>query len=109
MDIEQVTNPAVAGKYSPEVLAKTSRRAKLLQAAAEVSRTASSMLDPNLLLPRIVDIICEAYGFYYAGIFLIETLADDKQWAVLKARLVSTTRAPFASRSRPTSIRILIL
>jgi len=66
-------------------LSGLTRRARLLKAAAEVSRTISSILEPETLLARTVDIICDAYGFYYAGIFLIETLPDGKQWAVLKA------------------------
>ena len=60
------------------------RQAELLKAAIEVSRTISSILDPEFLLARTVDIICDRYGFYYAGIFLIETQPDGT-WAVLKA------------------------
>jgi hypothetical protein len=66
-------------------LVRAHRQAKLLNAAAQVSRIISSILDPELLLARTVDIICDEYGFYYAGIFLIERLADGKEWAVLKA------------------------
>jgi K+-sensing histidine kinase KdpD len=68
-----------------KMLAKVNRQAKLLNAAAEVSRIVSSILDPDDLLARTVDIICNEYGFYYAGIFLVELLSDGKQWAVLKA------------------------
>jgi signal transduction histidine kinase len=66
-------------------LVRAHRRAKLLKAATQVSRNVSSILDPDELLPRTVDIICDAYEFYYAGIFLVETHADGKRWAVLKA------------------------
>ncbi|MFC1974900.1 GAF domain-containing protein [Chloroflexota bacterium] len=85
MDTDHTMSTPVAKKDMPESLVKARRRAKLLNAATQVSRNISSILDPDELLPRTVDIICEAYGFYYAGIFLIETLADGKQWAVLKA------------------------
>ncbi|MBN1991770.1 MAG: GAF domain-containing protein [Anaerolineae bacterium] len=85
MDIDQVLRTPVAPEELAETLAKARRRTKLLNAAARVSRNTSSILDPDELLPRTVDIICEEYGFYYAGIFLIETLEDGKRWAVLKA------------------------
>ena len=42
----------------------------------------TSILNLDELLPKTVDIICDAYGFYYAGVFLID---DAGQWAVLRA------------------------
>ncbi|MEM7346432.1 MAG: GAF domain-containing protein, partial [Chloroflexota bacterium] len=69
----------------PDTLVKANRQANLLNAAIQVSRNISSILDPEELLARTVDIICDEYGFYYAGIFLIEALEDDKAWAVLQA------------------------
>ncbi len=83
MDAE-ASHRTSTGNYPIDTI-KTSRRETLLYAAAQVSRTASSILDLDELLPRIVDIICETYEFYYAGIFLIETLDDGKDWAVLKS------------------------
>lgn len=88
MDTEHALSTSVAedtGDPLQETLTKASRRATLLKAAAEASRIISSILDPDELLTRTVDIICDEYGFYYAGIFLIEALKDGKQWAVLKA------------------------
>jgi signal transduction histidine kinase len=67
------------------MLVKVNRQARLLDAAAQVSRNISSILEPDELLARTVDIICSEYGFYYAGIFLIESAKDGKRWAVLKA------------------------
>jgi GAF domain-containing protein len=64
---------------------RLNRQTRLLNAATQVSRNISSILDPEKLLARTVDIICDEYGFYYAGIFLITTLADGQSWAVLKA------------------------
>ena len=58
------------------------RRATLLQAAAKVGRSITSILDPDLLLEQTVDIICDEFGFYYAGVFLID---ETGEWAVLKA------------------------
>lgn len=85
MGTDQVLGTSVKNDDLAETLAEASRRATLLNAAAQVSRNISSILDPDELLARTVDIICEAYGFYYAGIFLIERLEDNRRWAVLKA------------------------
>lgn len=58
------------------------RRANLLAAAAEVSQNLTLILDIDTLLPKTVDIICEAYDFYYAGVFLID---ETGEFAVLRA------------------------
>ncbi|GAB4436674.1 MAG: hypothetical protein Kow0031_18380 [Anaerolineae bacterium] len=58
------------------------RRANLLSAAAKVSQNITQILDIDELLPKTVDIICEAYNFYYAGVFLID---DVGEFAVLRA------------------------
>ncbi len=58
------------------------RRAALLQAGAEVSRKVSSILDPERLLSETVDVICDEFDFYYAGVFLID---ETNEWAVLHA------------------------
>lgn len=85
METDRVLGASLAEDNPADLLAGARRRATLLNAAAQVSRNISSILDLNTLLTRTVDIICDEYGFYYAGIFLIETLADGKRWAVLKA------------------------
>ena len=58
------------------------RRANLLAAAAEVSQNITQIMDFDKLLPKTVDIICEAYGFYYSGVFLID---EAGEFAVLRA------------------------
>ncbi len=64
------------------LLARAQRRARLLEAAAQVGRDATSILDLDELLNKVVDIICDAYGFYYAGVFLVD---ESGEWAVLRA------------------------
>lgn len=81
MEREQLT----AADTATQSADKLNRQATLLKAAAQVSRNISSIFDPDELLACTVDIICNAYGFYYAGIFLIEQLIDGQDWAVLKA------------------------
>src|SRR6185436_6406911 len=43
-----------------------------LQIAAEVGRAITSILDLDQLLPRVVDLIHERFGYYHVGIFLAE-------------------------------------
>ena len=64
------------------LLRQAERRTRLLQAANRVGKEATSILDLNAMLPQTVDIICEAYGFYYSGIFLMD---GSGEWAVLRA------------------------
>jgi signal transduction histidine kinase/CheY-like chemotaxis protein len=58
------------------------RRANFLAAAAEVSQNITQILDIDELLPKTVDIICDAYNFYYAGVFLVD---EAGEFAVLQA------------------------
>jgi GAF domain-containing protein/anti-sigma regulatory factor (Ser/Thr protein kinase) len=58
------------------------RHTTLLKAAARAAKNITTILDPYELLQRTVDIICDEFGFYYAGVFLLD---DLKQYAVLKA------------------------
>lgn len=58
------------------------RRAVQLATAAEVSRAATSVLDPDELVRQTVDLIRDRFGFYYVGLFLLD---EAKRWAVLRA------------------------
>jgi len=64
------------------LLKQVERRARLLDAANEVGRGVASILDLDELLPKTVGIICNAYKFYYAGVFLID---ENNEYAVLRA------------------------
>jgi len=65
-----------------QLLQETQRRARLLEATAQVGRTVTSILDADALLKETVNILCDVYGFYYAGIFLVDAAGD---WAILRA------------------------
>ncbi len=69
------------------LLGQAERRTRLLEAAAEVGRGVTSILELDGLLNKTVDIICDAYGFYYAGVFLVDEDGEgsDGRWAVLAA------------------------
>ncbi|MBI3162519.1 MAG: GAF domain-containing protein, partial [Chloroflexi bacterium] len=58
------------------------RRSRLLKAANRVGKEAASILDLEDLLPQTVNIICESYGLYYAGVFLVD---EANEYAVLRA------------------------
>jgi signal transduction histidine kinase/HAMP domain-containing protein/ActR/RegA family two-component response regulator len=58
------------------------RRAVQLLTAAEVSHATSSILDPDELLSRTVELIADRFNLYYAGLFLVDEVGE---WAVLRA------------------------
>jgi PAS domain S-box-containing protein len=58
------------------------RRARQLQTVAEVSREATAILDVNQLLDRVVNLVSDGFGFYHAGIFLLD---ESRQYAVMRA------------------------
>ncbi|NIO71753.1 MAG: GAF domain-containing protein [Anaerolineae bacterium] len=56
-------------------------RAMQLAVSAEVGRVATSILDLDILLSRVVQLIRDYYRFAYVAIFLLD---DTGQWAVLR-------------------------
>jgi GAF domain-containing protein/HAMP domain-containing protein len=58
------------------------RRARYLEASAQVARDATLVLEPQQLLGRVVVLVGEQFGFYHTGIFLLD---KRKEWAVLQA------------------------
>ncbi len=57
------------------------RRAIHLEASAEVGRAITSIFDIDELLRKAVHLIRDQFGFYHAGIFLLD---ENKKWAVLR-------------------------
>ncbi len=51
-----------------------------LKAVNEVGRVASSILNPDELVSRIVNLITDQFGYYYSAIFLLDTTGE---WAEL--------------------------
>lgn len=62
--------------------AELSYRAAQLQTAAQVSRATTSVLDPDALLRRVVDLVHERFGLYYVGLFLLDR---ERRFATLAA------------------------
>jgi GAF domain-containing protein len=65
-----------------QLLEETQHRSKLLETSAEISRTASSILDVDQLINESVNLIRDKFDFYYVGLFLVD---PAKKWAVLRA------------------------
>jgi signal transduction histidine kinase/DNA-binding response OmpR family regulator len=63
------------------LLRQAQRRALELQTASEIARDTASTLSLDLLLPRIVEMMCERFGFYHASIFLLD---DAGAYAVIR-------------------------
>ncbi|MGC1375588.1 MAG: response regulator [Anaerolineales bacterium] len=59
-----------------------SSHALQLQAAAEVSRVVSSMLDADELIRQAVNLVRERFDLYYVGLFLLD---EQRRFAVLEA------------------------
>ncbi len=57
-------------------------RTEQLRATSEVGRVASSILDPEKLIEKVVNLITERLGYYYAAIFIVSA---DGYWAELQS------------------------
>ncbi len=69
------------------------QRAALLEAAAEVSRATTEMIDVELLLHEVVDLVRQRFDLYYVGLFLLD---ETGRWAVLRAGTGEAGRAMIA-------------
>jgi GAF domain-containing protein len=61
---------------------ETQRRARYVETTAQLAQAISSLLDPQELLERAVDLVSSGLDLYQVGIFLID---DTEEWAVLVA------------------------
>jgi len=59
-----------------------SERTRGLQAAADVARATTMVLDPDQLLRQVVDLARERFDLYYVGLFLLD---DERRFALLRA------------------------
>ena len=56
-------------------------RTKQLAATNEVGRVAATSLDPDELLSRVIKLFSEQFGYYFAGIYLLD---PSEKWAELR-------------------------
>ena len=64
------------------LLRNLEHRSMLLETAASVSKSVLSILSPDELLQKTVELIQERFNYYYVGIFLVD---EEKEFALLKA------------------------
>ncbi len=68
---------------------RVARRTRNLEAVAQVAQTITTVLDPDELERRIVDLVRESFDLYYAGLFLIDETGawsgEPNRWIVLRA------------------------
>lgn len=90
----------MVGGLEEEVAERTrvlQQRAAYLEAAAEVSRAATSILETEQLIWQAVNLIRERFGLYYVGLFTLDTTGE---WAVLRAGTGEAGRAMLARGHR---------
>jgi GAF domain-containing protein len=75
-------NQIASALHGATLVKRIEERAVRLQAAAEVSRAASSILNPDELIHQAVDLICDRFDLYYVGLFLLD---KDERYASLSA------------------------
>jgi len=63
-------------------LANGQQRARQIETGAEISKTANSILDPETLVKRVVNLIRDGFDLYYVGLFLVD---EAGAWAILRA------------------------
>jgi PAS domain S-box-containing protein len=77
-----VTKRSQAEREREQLLYDLAHRSRLMELAAEVSTSLSTILDVNLLINRTVEQIKEHFGFYYVGLFLVD---QTEEYAELRA------------------------
>lgn len=85
---------------------KVDERTSQLKAINEVSQAATSTLDPDELLNRVVNLITKAFGYYYSAIYLID---QTGQWCELKEATGEAGRALKESKHRVEIANINII
>lgn len=58
------------------------KRAEQFESIAQIARTVGSIQNLEELLPRIVRMISQRFGFYHVGIFLVD---ENREFAILRA------------------------
>ena len=61
---------------------RNEKRARQFEAIAQVARATTAAMKMQDLLPRLVQVISQQFGFYHAGIFLLD---EEREFAVLRA------------------------
>jgi len=81
-DLESLAAQAAIAIENARLFREIEHHALQLTAASEVARDATAILDVGRLLDEAVRRISERFGFYHAGVFLLD---DKRKYAVLQA------------------------
>ncbi len=76
---------------------QVAERTAQLSAVNEVGQSISAILDPDLLINRVVNLITDRFGHYYSAIFLLD---GTGKWAELKSATGEVGRVLRESRHR---------
>jgi PAS domain S-box-containing protein len=79
---QSLVDQAAVSLENTRLYQQMQRRARQLGASVEVSRAVTSILDMDTLLPQVVDLIRDAFGYDHAQVFL---MSDDDTQADLVA------------------------
>ncbi len=74
--------PADDLRTRPTPFGEMERRISQLLLAAEVARDTAALSEVGVTLDRVVNLVGDRFGFYYAGIYLID---ENREYAVLKS------------------------
>ncbi|MBU0510233.1 MAG: GAF domain-containing protein, partial [Chloroflexi bacterium] len=87
--VETILVQAATAVQNARLFEQIQARSTQLQTAAEVSRAASSILEPDPLIRQTVNLIRERFDLYYVGFFLVDESGEGTnepgKWAVLRA------------------------
>ena len=87
--VEEVADQLSLALENANLFQQMQRRSTQLLTASEVSKAASSILEPNPLIQQTVNLIQERFGLYYVGLFIVDEsgslTGDPGKWAVLRA------------------------
>ena len=79
--LRTVANGIAVALEKQRLLREAQRRALELQTASEIARDTTSTLSLDLLLNRIVNLLCERFGYYHTSIYFID---EARTYAVLR-------------------------
>ena len=80
--VRDITRRKAAELEHERLLTDLMHRSTQLLTAAEISKSASTILDPDELTREVVNVIQSRFGFYYVGLFLVD---EAGEYAVLHA------------------------
>jgi GAF domain-containing protein len=73
------------------------RRVSQLRTAADITKTISSVIEPQVLIRQVADALKSQFALYYVGVFLVDSL---KEFAILQYGTGEAGRRMMANRHR---------